>query len=61
METTPGANGAPPQLTVCRQMRDALRARGCAVTYGEFSGGHDYVNWRRNFAGALIATRGAPC
>jgi enterochelin esterase-like enzyme len=38
-------------------MRDALRSRDCPVTYVEFPGGHDYVNWRHNFAEALLATR----
>ena len=55
METTTGPGGARPQLAVCRDMRDALRGRGCDVTYLEFSGGHDYVSWRRDFPEALLA------
>jgi enterochelin esterase family protein len=57
LETMAGPGGAPDQITVCRAMRDALRGRGCPVTYVEYAGGHDYVNWRRNFAEALIVTR----
>ncbi|WP_430780013.1 alpha/beta hydrolase [Actinoplanes sp. G11-F43] len=56
LETMTGPGGAPSQLTACRRMRDALTDRGFRVTYQEFQGGHDYVNWRDNFAGALIAT-----
>jgi enterochelin esterase-like enzyme len=52
METREGPGGAQPQLTVCR----AMRSRGCEVTYAEFSGSHDYVNWRHNFPTALTAT-----
>lgn len=55
IETAEGPDGAPPQLTVCRAMRDTLRARGCPLSYAEFSGGHDYINWRHNFPDALIA------
>jgi enterochelin esterase-like enzyme len=47
--------GSPSQLSVCRDMRAALTARGCQVTYTEYSGGHDYVNWRHDFPEALIA------
>lgn len=56
METREGPGGARPQLTVCRAMRDTLRSRGCEVTYAEFSGSHDYVNWRHNFPTALTAS-----
>ncbi|WP_285690289.1 alpha/beta hydrolase-fold protein [Actinoplanes sp. NBRC 103695] len=55
METMAGPGGSPSQLSVCREMRDALRARGYAVSYTEFSGGHDYVNWRHTFPDALMA------
>jgi enterochelin esterase-like enzyme len=48
-------DGSPSQLSVCREMRDALTGRGCEVTYVEYSGAHDYVNWRHNFPEAPIA------
>jgi enterochelin esterase-like enzyme len=60
-ETMPGPGGAPDQLTVVRQMRDALTAAGHEVQYAEFNGGHDYVNWRRTFAEGLIAVSGVRC
>ncbi|GIF22112.1 enterochelin esterase family protein [Actinoplanes tereljensis] len=54
-ETTAGPGGAPDQVTVVRQMRDALRGHGYPVDYTEYEGGHDYVNWRRTFADGLLA------
>ena len=54
-ETMTGPGGAPNQLTVVRGMRDALKGHGYDVTYAEFVGSHDYVNWRRTFADGLIA------
>lgn len=36
-----------------RHMRDALRARGFAVSYHEFHGGHDWARWRLGMATAL--------
>ncbi|MEV4350131.1 alpha/beta hydrolase-fold protein [Actinoplanes sp. NPDC049596] len=59
-ETLPGPGGAPDQLTVNRAMRDALRTRGYHVSYAEFTGGHDYLSWRRTFADALIAVSRVP-
>jgi enterochelin esterase-like enzyme len=58
-ETMPGPGGAPDQLTVVRRMRDELRGHGCRVTYAEYVGGHDYINWRRTFADGLTAVAGS--
>jgi enterochelin esterase-like enzyme len=57
-ETLPGPGGGPSQVTMVRAMRDALLARGYPLTYAEYTGAHDYVNWRRTFADALIAIYG---
>ncbi|HEU4948289.1 MAG TPA: alpha/beta hydrolase-fold protein [Kribbella sp.] len=54
-ESMPGPGGAPSQVLVNRKMRDTLRDRGYTVEYAEYTGGHDYVNWRRTFADAVIA------
>lgn len=54
-EQLPGPGGAPAQLSVNRAMRDALRANGYAVTYTEYPGAHDYINWRRTFPEAMLA------
>jgi enterochelin esterase family protein len=53
-----GPGGAPSQIEVNRAMRDALASRGYAVSYAEFPGAHDYVNWRRTFADGLLALLG---
>ena len=45
-------------LDANRRLRDALRAKGCAVHYTEFAGGHDYVWWRGTLADALLALLG---
>ena len=60
-ETMPGPGGAPSQLSVCREMRDALQARGFRVDYTEYAGGHDYVNWRRTFPEAMTAVTAEAC
>jgi enterochelin esterase family protein len=54
-ETFPGPDGAPSQIVACRAMRDALRHHGHHVSYAEYAGGHDYVNWRRTIADGLLA------
>jgi enterochelin esterase family protein len=58
LETVSAPGGGPSQIDVNRSMRDALRRRGYSVSYAEYTGGHDYVNWRRTFADGLIAVAG---
>lgn len=53
------SGGDTPSMVACnRHMRDVLVSRGYAVTYREYSGGHDYVWWRSTLADGLIALLG---
>jgi enterochelin esterase family protein len=54
-ETTSPRGDNLDQVTVNRRFRDALRNRGYTVTYTEYVGAHDYVNWRRTFGDGLLA------
>jgi enterochelin esterase family protein len=36
-----------------------LQARGAAVEYREFNGGHSILNWRGSFADGVLALLGA--
>jgi enterochelin esterase family protein len=45
-------------LETTRTLRDVLQAEGYEVSYNEFAGDHDYINWRGTFADGLIALFG---
>jgi enterochelin esterase family protein len=37
------------------RLHDVLKAKGNAVTYAEYNGGHDHVNWRVSVGRGLMA------
>ncbi|HEX3553927.1 MAG TPA: enterochelin esterase [Thermoanaerobaculia bacterium] len=53
----PGAGG-PSLLTANRHLRTVLQAKGYAVEYREFNGGHSILNWRGSLADGLLALFG---
>jgi enterochelin esterase-like enzyme len=54
MEDRPRPNG-PSLLTANRHLRDVLQAKGYAVDYREYNGGHSILNWRGSVADGLQA------
>ncbi len=47
-------------LQTTRHLRDCLRAKGYAVEYQEFVGGHGYFYWRHRFADGIVGLLGEP-
>ena len=47
--------GGPSLLTANRHLRDVLEAKGYAVDYKEWNGGHSILNWRGSVADGLQA------
>lgn len=45
-------------LLATRNLRDVLLAKGYAVHFQEFAGGHDYLSWRGTLADGLIVLTG---
>jgi enterochelin esterase family protein len=48
----------PSLLTANRHLRTVLQAKGYAVDYREFNGGHSILNWRGSIADGLLALFG---
>jgi|SRR5688500_1802030 enterochelin esterase-like enzyme len=55
-----GAMEIPEQLETNRRFREALAAKGYAVSYSEFNGNHSYLNWRADLADHLARLIGPP-
>lgn len=57
MEDRPRPEG-PSLLASNRHLRTVLQAKGYAVEYHEFNGGHSILNWRGSIADGLLALFG---
>ena len=55
LETVPQFGTGPSAREANRHLRDVLRAKGYAVHYAEFPGGHDFIWWRGTLADGLRA------
>jgi len=53
METGPSPGDGPEMVVVNRHLRDVLQAKGYVISYREFNGGHEYLNWRGTLADGL--------
>ena len=49
----------PSLLASNRHLHTVLQAKGCAVDYREFNGGHSILNWRGSIADGIVALFGA--
>lgn len=57
-ETSGTPGGGPTQLDVNREMRASLEAKGYALRYQEFDGGHHWGCWKGTLADGLTALLG---
>lgn len=58
LESTPPPGCDVSALAANRHLRDVLRATGYDVTYREFSGGHNVLDWQAALPDGLIALLG---
>jgi len=58
MESGSTGDNGPSMVIVNRHLRDVLQAKGYAVQYREFNGGHEYLNWRGTLSDGLLLLMG---
>ena len=59
LEGRPRPEG-PSLLEANRHLRDVLQAKGYAVEYREFNGGHSVLSWRDALADGLLSLLATP-